>query len=116
MKKRILAALAGLSAGLLFCGCDSPESAFDEWKDAILDGKIDKANARTVETSHVLNGIIVQSLKRDDKARGDFRQLSVVDEKTDGNRAVLKIKDAAGHVTDFDMIKEDGRWKVAPRK
>lgn len=116
MRKRILAALAGLSAGVLLCGCDSPESAFDEWKEAILDGKIDKANSRTVETAHALNGIIAQGLKRDDKARGDFRQLAVVDEKIDGNKAVLRIKDAEGRITDFEMVKEDGKWKVAPRK
>jgi len=103
-------------AVLFLCGCDSPKKGFNEWRDALLNGKIDKANARTIKKSQAMNGLLAAGLQDDKKAQEQFRKTEVVSVTENGDKATLKLKDASGETSEFKMVKEDGKWKVAPEK
>lgn len=97
-------------------GCDSPEKAFESWREAVVSGKIDDANEVTVEKSQLLNSFMVKAVKSSQKAKEQMKSLEIVGKSVAGDHVTLQIKDSDGVVSDFNVKKEDGKWKVAPQK
>ena len=114
--KKMCFLFAGAVLMIFVFGCDSPEKAFESWREAIVNGKIDDANKVTVEKSQLLNSFMVKAVKSSEKAENQMKSLKIVGKSVSGEYATLQIKDGDGVVYSFDMKKEDGKWKAAPQK
>ncbi len=114
--KKICFLFASALLMIVISGCDSPEKAFESWREAIVNGKIDDANEVTVEKSQLINSFMVKAVKSNEKAEKQMKSLKIVGKSVAGEYATLQIKDADGVVSGFDMEKEDGKWKAAPKK
>ena len=112
MNKQLLWVVVSLlMAGLFGCGEQSPTQAFNEWRNAIVSGKIDAANKLTADEPSI-NAIFAEAVK-DDVAEGkNLKSGTVIGEEIQGDKALIKMKGADGKITVFVMRKSDGKWKV----
>ena len=95
---------------------NTPEKGFKEWKSALLKGDLKKANARTTQQGQMLNAMLISALNDDADAKKNLEKTKIVSCTKNGNTAKLKVKNADGSISDFDMVKEDGKWKVDVKK
>ena len=115
MNKRLLIALSGLVLGLSGCGEQSPAQAFDEWRNAIVSGKIDAANELTADDP-TTNTLFAEAVK-DNVAEGKIlKSGTVVAENVEGDKAIIKMKGPDGKTIDFVMLKSQGKWKLVHKQ
>lgn len=113
MKKLfLLIAMSSLAICLSGCGEQTPTQAFNEWRSAIIAGKVDAANKLTADDTET-NALMVEAVK-DNAFEGKILKNGSFDsEKIEGNRAIIKMKGTDGKIADFVMIKVDGKWKIS---
>ena len=117
MKFRAVLSALLLAAGLVFVtGCDSPEKGYNEWKAALLKGDVAKAKERTVKKAEAGIEIIAEVIKKDAKSKADLEKSKVISCTKDGDTATLEVKDGSDKTAKFQMVKEDGTWKVGDIK
>lgn len=116
-KKLFFIAVTALSICLSGCGNEeqTPTQAFNEWKAAIVAGKIDAANKLTADELS-FNAILVEAVK-DNEAEGKIlKSGSIIGEDVKGDKAIIKMKGADGKTTDFMLVKSQGMWKLSHKE
>ena len=117
MKKNYLFAVSALAIYLSGCGDSeqTPTLVFNEWKTAIVSGKIDAANKLTADEPS-FNAILAEAVK-DNEAEGIIlKSGSIIGEDIKGDKATIKMKGANGKTTDFVLVKSQGKWKLSHKE
>lgn len=110
MKKVLLSLVV-----LLFIGCgDTPSDVAMEFSQKFADGKIQEAKSLgTQTTASTLDLLVTLGYKKDTESP-DFE---VVSEEVNGDSAKVVIKNNTTNKSEtFDLVKQDGEWKVDLRK
>ncbi len=112
--KTLLMAVFALTAILFTAGCsDSPTDVVEKWRDAIVDGDVNKANEYSTENVHVLNSFMVKAIKKDADDSKEFKEAKFVKEEINGDAAKV-FSDKRNNA--IDLKKVDGKWKVDVKK
>ena len=91
----------------------SPTQAFNEWRNAIIAGKIDIANGLTGKGEAVMNAMYVEAVK-DNVAEGKIlKSGTITGEEIKGDKAIIKMKGEGGKTADFVMVNTQGKWKIS---
>ena len=118
MKKFIWSIITGaMLIGMFgFVGCgeqSSPTQAFNEWRNAIIAGKIDVANGLTGKGEALMNAMYVEAVK-DNVAEGKIlKSGTITGEEIKGNKAIIKMKGEGGKTAEFVMVNIQGKWKIS---
>lgn len=112
MKKILFSMFACVCALMVLCGCDSPKKGFEEWRDAVADGKADKAMERVTKNMKELTGLLAASCKDEKEEAQKIRNMGVISVEENGDKATLKYTNQDGKIEEAQMVKEDGKWKI----
>ena len=117
MRKFLTIMLAAFGL-LLLAGCsDSPKDVTKNWMQALVDGDVEKANEYSTSNVHLVNAILVESLKGEaDKKAEAKKSLEKIDsarEEIDGDTAKVFVEGDDDPIT---LKKVDGEWKVDIKK
>ena len=117
MKKIYLIAVFALAIYLSGCGDgeQTPTQVFNEWKAAIVAGKIDAANKLTSDELS-FNALLADAVK-DNEAEGKIlKSGTIIGEDVKGDKAIIKMKGTDGKTTDFTLVKSQGKWKLSHKE
>ena len=98
---------------------ETPDKAFSEWTAAVAAGNLARANELTAKGNpmgQLLNAFLVEGVKSNPQIAAALRRTEVISFTIDGDRAKVKFKNADGDIKFFDMVREDGRWKIDPKE
>lgn len=113
-KLGVLIALVVLVVLILWAifGGSSPKSAFNNWRDAIISGNLEKANKYSFgDNKSRANEGLIKMLKNSDTAKLEFKQGEIVGVEKHGKYATVKVMDSKGKTSDMPMVDEGG-WKI----
>lgn len=93
---------------------ENPGQAFSEWIAAVAAGNINRANEYTSKNpaAMLMTMFLVEGAKGNPTVAAALKRAEVISFTISGDRAKVKFKNADGEIKFFDMIKEDGRWKI----
>ena len=114
VKLGVLVALVVLVLLILWAvfGGSSPKSAFNDWRDAIVSGNLEKANKYSFgENKSRYNETLIKGLKNSDTMKLEFKEVKVIGVEKNGKFATVKLMDGKGKKSEFSMVDEGG-WKV----
>ena len=114
-RQLLLVAVSLLVAGLFGCGEQTPTQAFNEWKSAIVSGKIDAANKLTADAPE-MNDLYVMATKDDAMEGKILKSGTVIAEEVKGDKAFIKMQGGDGKTVVFTMRKSDGKWKLSHKE
>ncbi|GEM_PF-4019577 len=101
-------------AFVLLIGCTrSPADTVKEWRNAILDRDVKKADQYSTAGTHESNQCLVWMLDitKTDTSNAK-RALNIVKEEINGKKAVVELLGDDGSRQSFCLVKENGEWKV----
>ena len=90
----------------------TPTQTFNQWKDAIVAGKIDEANELTADNPE-LNSVLAETVRASPEKRKAFTDGTVVGEEITDDTAVVKFKNTAGKIEDFVLLRSQGLWRIS---
>lgn len=105
---------------LVYTSCgkgDSPKSITEKFLSAVSSGDYDVAKKFGTEDTDRLLDFMSSFKKMGVEPGGTDLKFEVTDEQITGDQAVVKVH-VDGHAKEqqFNLIKEDGKWKVAMTK
>ncbi len=105
---------------LIFISCgkgDSPKSITEKFLSSISAGDYDAAKKYGTEDTDRLLDFMSSFKKMGVEPGANEMKFEIIDEKITGDEAVVNVK-VEGHTKDqiFNLIKEEGKWKVAMTK
>ena len=113
-KLGVLIALVVLVALILWAvfGGSSPKGAFNDWRDAIVSGNLEKANKYSFgDNKSRYNEESIKKYKSNDTEKLEFKKGKVVGVEKHGKFATIKVMDSEGKTREWSMIDEGG-WKI----
>lgn len=121
MKKLVMA--LGITLILASCGVGGPEATVKSFFKHVEAGRLDdaaqlfsKATLATLSLEKLKQGL--QESTREIDEKGGISKIEVLDSKTIGEVAEVKVKLIYGNEAEktesLDLIKENGKWKLQP--
>ena len=114
MKKALLSGLM-VAVVMMMTGCaKGPAGTAQAFLEDLAKGDIEAAKKNATEQTGQL--LAMASSMGSIPANKEFKFI-LVEEKVDGDKAVVKYKEKAdGEVEEVNLVKVDGKWKVAVAK
>ena len=118
--KKISSIILFAALMLVYTSCgkgDSPKSITEKFLSAVSSGDYDVAKKFGTEDTDRLLDFMSSFKKMGVEPGGTDLKFEVTDEQITGDQAVVKVH-VDGHAKEqqFNLIKEDGKWKVAMTK
>ena len=116
--KKIFLCVAMIALGLCITGCGekTPTQTFNEWRNAVVAGKLEDANKLAVSGGVVLTAMVAESIKNNAKEANNLKGTTVVGEDVKNDKAIVKVKSPDGATIDLVMEKSQGIWKISDIK
>ncbi len=121
MKKILLAFL--MISTLSYIGCKpggggDPKSVLSQFFESLSKNDMEAARKLATKDSKQMLDMIDMGMKmgkdKKDADKFDKSSMEIGDAKIDGNKAVIPVKEIkSGELLNYNLIKEDGSWKVA---
>jgi len=104
-------AVAALTIGLTACGGDSPSSVASDFMNELSKGNVTKAKEQATPQT---GAIVDMMVSMNQLPKGKFTV--VKEEKVSDTQAKVILKGENGKEDKVDLVKIDGKWKVAITK
>ena len=110
LKSVIVLILIAVLMNVIGCGSPSPSRVVRD-----LHTAIEKGNNKAIErlmTDQAASMVVLMGEKMQESI-ADLGRITNTEEEIDGNTATVTVTYASGQIAEFDLVKENGRWKVA---
>ena len=110
LKSVIAFVLIAMLINLIGCGSPSPSRVVRD-----LHNAIERGNNKAIErlmTDQAASMVIMMGEKMQESL-ADLGRITTIEEEIDGNTATVTVTYASGQIAEFDLVRENGRWKVA---
>ena len=110
LKSVIVFILIAVLINVVGCGSPSPSRVVRDLHTAIESGN-DRAIERLM-TDQAASLVFMMGEKMQESL-ADLGSITNTEEEIDGNTATVTVTYASGQIAEFDLVRENGRWKVA---